>query len=719
MKVPTGFRFAGAHAGLKPVRRDVALVVSDVPAVAAGVFTKNLAAAAPIIDARPRVPSASIRAVILNSGNANAMTGPVGVADVVAVRTAVAGALGIAADEVLAASTGVIGVRLPAGKLAAAVPALVGALTLAPEPAAEAILTTDTRTKLAYRTLPLGGKEVTISAIAKGSGMIAPQLATMIAIVTTDAAIAPALLDQALRAAIEPSFHCLVVDGDMSTNDTVIALANGLAQNPPIEAPGPDLAAFTAALTSLCTELARDIASDGEGATRLLEVSVTGAPSDEIARDLARSIAASSLVKAAIFGADPNWGRVLATVGARAGSQGFAVDPHRATVAIQGVPVFAREPVLTDAPALRAKMRAPEVRIEVGLDPAGQAEPDPLHPGAGAGRATAWGCDLGYDYVKLNADYTSLIVQTADGGLAKDDRLTNYSPSFKRKLIVEALSYISKFSGTRCVIKLGGSAIGKPALEQAFCDDIKLLRSVGLKPIVVHGGGPEITRTLEKLGHPVPQFVDGVRVTSPHDLKVVDMVLGSINSHLVTVLNLDGGHALGISGKDGALLRARKHAPVGGHDVGLVGEITSVNAAVIEMLLGQGYVPVISPIALGEDGQSYNVSADAAAAKIAIALAAQKLIYLTDAAGILEHGELVTDLTIADLDKKLAAADGKARVRMESIIEALHAGVGRVHVIDGRTPHSVLAELFTDRGVGTLITRQNGAAAPAASGRAE
>src|SRR5688500_11581772 len=496
--------------------------------------------------------------------------------------------------------------------------------------------------------------------------MIAPQLATMIAVITTDAAITPQMLDHALRVAIEPTFHCLVVDGDMSTNDTVIVLANGLAQNPPIKDPGADLDAFIAALTSLCTELARDIASDGEGATRMLEVAVSGAPSDEIARDLARSIAASNLVKAAIFGADPNWGRVLATVGARGGSQGYAVDPHAATVAIQGVPVFAKgEPALTDAPALRAKMRAPEVRVEVGL-------------AAGTGAATAWGCDLGYDYVKLNADYTSLIVQTPDGGLAKDDRLTNYSPSFKRKLIVEALSYISRFSGTRCVIKWGGSATAKPALEQAFCDDIKLLRSVGLQPIVVHGGGPEITRTLEKLGHPTPEFVDGVRVTSAHDLKVVDMVLGSINSHLVSLLNLDGGHALGISGKDGALLRARKHGLVGGRDPGLVGEITSVNAAVIEMLLGQGYVPVISPIALGDGGQSYNVSADAAAAKIAIALKAQKLIYLTDAAGILEHGELVTDLTIADLQRKLPSETGKANVRLQSMIEALQSGVGRV-----------------------------------------
>jgi acetylglutamate kinase len=691
MKSPIGFRFAGAHAGLKPTRRDVALVISEVPATIAGCFTENLAAAAPILDARPRLPATNARAIVINSGNANALTGDAGVNDVVTIRTAFAAALGVTADQVFTAATGMIGVRLPAQKITAAAPALVAALTVAPEPAAEAILTTDTRTKLASRSFDIGGREVTISAIAKGSGMIAPQLATMIAIVTTDAVIAPALLDQSLRAAIEPSFHCLVIDGDMSTNDSIYVMANGMAKNPAIEAGSAELATFTAALTSICTELARDIASDGEGATRLIEVHVAGAPDAAIARDLARSIAASSLVKAAVFGADPNWGRVLATVGARAGSQRFPVDPRTARVSIQGVPVYAGEPVLTDPPALRAKMRAPEVKVEVIL-------------AGGSASATAWGCDLGYDYVKLNADYTSLIVQTADGGLAKDDRLTNYSPSFKRKLIVEALSYISRFSGTRCVIKLGGGAIAKPALEQAFCDDIKLLRSVGLQPIVIHGGTAEITRTLEQMGHPPAEFVDGVRVTSPSDLKVVDMVLGSINSHLVTLLNLDGAHALGISGKDGALLRAKKKISPSGRDLGLVGDVTQVNGGVVEMLLGQGYVPVISPIALGDDGQSYNVSADEVAAKIAQTLKAQKLIYLTELPGILEHGELVTDLTIADLERKVPEADGSWRVKLTSMIEALRGGVGRVHVIDGRTPHNLIAELFTDRGVGTLVT---------------
>ena len=640
MDLPAGFRFAGVHAGLKPVRRDVALVASDEPCAAAGAFTRNLAAAAPIVDARGRVPASGIRAVVINSGNANALAGAAGQADVRAIRDAVATALGTAPDAILTASTGVIGARLPVGKIVAAAPALVAALAEAPEPAAEAIMTTDTRIKLASRTLELGGKRVTVSAIGKGSGMIAPQLATTIAVITTDCAITPAMLDRALHAAIEPSFHCLIVDGDMSTNDTVYALANARAGNAPITDPGGDYDAFTAALTSLCIELARDIASDGEGATRLLEVTVSGAPDAAIARDIARSIAGSSLVKAAVFGADPNWGRVLATVGARAGSQRYAVDPHRSTVQIQGVTVFAGgEPTLVDPPALRAKMRAPEVKVEVAL-------------AAGDAAATAWGCDLGYDYVKLNADYTSLIVQNADGQLQKDDRLTNYSPTFKRTLLVEALSYISRFASTRCLVKWGGPALAKPALEQAFCEDIKLLRSVGLKPIVVHAGGRE----------------------------------GA--DHAVSLLNLDGAHAIGISGKDGGLLRANRDGAI------------TVSAGVIEMLLSQGYVPIISPVALGEDGQSVAVDADHAAAELAIASAVPKLIFVADAAGLTEHGELVSELTAAELARNDHL---ESRASKDAISRALAGGVGRVHVIDGRTPHALLAELFTDKGVGTLV----------------
>jgi acetylglutamate kinase len=223
---------------------------------------------------------------------------------------------------------------------------------------------------------------------------------------------------------------------------------------------------------------------------------------------------------------------------------------------------------------------------------------------------------------------------------------------------------------------------------------------------VVHGGGPEITRALDKLGTRT-KFVDGVRVTSSSDLKVVEMVLnGSINSEIVTLLNRRGGHAVGVSGKDGALLKARKAMSEGGRDLGLIGEITQVNKPFLEMLLDQGYVPVISPIGLGDDGQSYNINADAVAAEVAVAVGATKLIFLTDVAGILENGELVPDLTAMDLGKRLegGAISGGMRIKARWILKALQGGVERVHVIDGRTPHSVIAELFTDRGVGTLVT---------------
>jgi acetylglutamate kinase len=675
MKTPLGFSFSGVHAGIKPSRKDVALVYSDAPCAAAACVTVNTARAAPVNDVACRLPAEGIRAVVVNSGNANALTGPAGDEDVTMVKAAAGRALGVAPEAVLTASTGVIGVRLPAPKIVDALPRLFGELSPEPTPAAEAIMTTDTRVKMASRVLELGGKEVTLCALCKGSGMIAPQLATMIAVVVTDAAIRPGPLAAALKSAVAPTFNCLTVDNDMSTNDVVFALANGRAGNAPIADPGIELDQFTAVLTDLCQELAREIAADGEGATKLLEVEVLGAPTPEAGHDLARSIAGSSLVKAALFGADPNWGRILATVGARAGSQGYPLDPSQARVRIQGVTVYDRAPAAYDAGALKPKMRAPEVKVVVELRPAANAE---------GSRSVAWGCDLSYDYVKINADYTSLIVQTPDGGTAKDDRLTHYSPAFKVSLLVEALSYIQRFAGKCCVIRYGGAAMVKESLKRSFCTDINLLRSVGLRPIVVHGGGPDLSRTLKKLGH-----------SSEQDPRLVEMVMtGAINTELVTLLNQDGANAVGVSGKDGGLLRAR----------GSEADI-SVNAKFLEMLLRQHYVPIISPIALGEDGQSHELSADAVAAEVAVATRASKLIYLADEAGILDGGELVSELKAAELESRFGPAlTNGLKAALPSMTRALRGGVEKVHIIDGRTSHSVIAELFTDRGVGTLVT---------------
>jgi len=639
VKAPSGFTFSGLNAGIKPQRKDLALVLSDAPCAAAGCFTVNRAKAAPVLDAEKRLPAAGVRAVIVNSGNANALTGPGGLEDVEAIRQAAAKALSVDGASVLTASTGVIGVRMPVHKVVQALPALADGLRPDPSLAAEAIMTTDTRMKMAGRTVAIQGREVTLTAICKGSGMIAPSLATMIAVVTTDCAIAPEPLQAALRKAMERSFNSITVDNDMSTNDVVFALANGRAGHPPILGPGADYDAFLAALESLCVELAKEIAADGEGATKLFEVEVRGAPSVPVAQDLSRSIAGSSLVKAAIFGADPNWGRILATVGARAGSQGFKdVNPYAASVEIQGVRVYDGAPVPHDTGVLKARMREPQVRALVTLR-------------GGEAAATAWGCDLSYDYVKINADYTSLIVQTPSGGVAKDDRLSNYTPAFKVSLLVEALSYIARFAGKRCVIRCGAETVAKDSLKHALCEDINLLRSVGLKPVLV--------------------------------LPVKGLPAAALSSDMVALLNRSGSHAVGVSAHDGGFLK---------------GDPPSVHKEFLELLLKQDYLPVISAEGMDED--------DVAAA-VAGAAEAAKLIFLNGVPGYVEGEELVSELSSVELVAWLAAGrvpealQGKAR----ATLAAISAGVEAVHLLDGRTPHGVIAELFTDRGVGSLVKR--------------
>ena len=696
MRIPKGFRYSGVSCGIKPQRRDLALVVSDHPAAAAGLFTVNRAAAAPVLDARERVPAEGIRAVLANSGNANALTGPHGLEDVASLRAAVAQALGLQKRAILTASTGVIGQRLPVQKMVDAIPALVEQLGDHAELAAEAIMTTDTRPKMSSRELLVGGKPATVAAICKGTGMLAPQLATTLCVVATDLAITPRMLQDALARAAKPTIEMVTVDGDMSTNDTLFALANGLAGNPRISEPGHDLEVLEAALVDLFGEMARAMAADGEGATKLMEVVVNGAPSDDAARDVARAVANSPLIKAALFGSDPNWGRILATVGSRAGSQKWPIDPYRARVLLQGTAVYGNgSPLEFDREALKTRMREPRVDVRVEL-------------ADGDASATAWGCDLSYDYVKINADYSSLIVQKADGGVGKDDHVANYSPAFKRTLLVEALKYISAFSGQVAVIKYGGAAMVKDSLKGAFAEDVVLLKRVGLRPVVVHGGAQEVNRTMERLGER-SEFVDGLRVTDANNLPVVEMVLsGKVNQELVSLLNARDAAAVGLSGKDGQLIKARKLVHESGRDLGLWGEVTEVNRDFLRMLLKSSYVPVISPIGLGEDGGGLSINADEVAAAVAVAVGAKKLIYLTDVPGILEsapHGQMIRQISGAELRRRLdaGAITGGMKYKAVAILQALSGGVERVHVLDGRVPHTVIAELFTDSGVGTLV----------------
>jgi acetylglutamate kinase len=319
--------------------------------------------------------------------------------------------------------------------------------------------------------------------------------------------------------------------------------------------------------------------------------------------------------------------------------------------------------------------------------------------------------------VKINADYTSMIVQKPDGMVARDDRVANYSPTFKRTLIVEALKYISAFSGQIAVIKYGGAAMVKDSLKAAFAEDVTLLKRVGLKPVVVHGGALEINKTLARMGER-SEFLDGLRITDQESMPVVEMVLsGKVNQELVALLNARDAGAVGVSGKDGQMLRARKLEHESGRDLGHAGEITEVNREFLRMLLKGNYVPVISPIALGEDGGSLSINADDVAAAVAVALGAKKLIYLTDVPGILESspdGELVRQVTAPDLRRRIETGSltGGMKLKARAILSALEGGVERVHVLDGRQPHTVIAELFTDRGVGTLVTRQPEANGP-------
>lgn len=386
-----GFLAGTAFAQIKrKLKRDIALLYSTVPAAAAGVFTLNKVKAAPVLVTMERVAGGLAQALVVNSGNANACNGEQGMIDALAMGAEAAAALGIPEQFVLVSSTGVIGVKMPMEKVLPGI--REAANSLSPDGgalAAEAIMTTDTCPKEAAVSLKLGGKVVTIGGMAKGSGMIHPNMATMLCFITTDAAVSPACLKKALKYAVDRSFNLITVDGDTSTNDMALLLANGLAGNPEIDEEGPHYAAFRDGLTEVCTSLAVAVARDGEGATKLIEVEVKNAATMEDARLAARAVAGSSLVKAAVFGRDANWGRVLCA----AGYSGAGFDPDRVDI------FLGEEQVAKDGGSLIfSEERAQEilgrdtVKITIDLK-------------IGAHNATAWGCDLSYDYVRINADY--------------------------------------------------------------------------------------------------------------------------------------------------------------------------------------------------------------------------------------------------------------------------------------------------------------------------
>lgn len=390
-----GFRANGVHCGIRKnhSKKDLSLIFSTVPASAAAVYTTNLVKGAPLTVTKKHIANGTAQAVICNSGNANTCNAN-GIEIAEEMSALAASALGISADDMVVASTGVIGQPLSIDPIAAGLPELVAGLSdNGSGTAAEGIMTTDTVRKEVAVEFTLGGKTCRLGGIAKGSGMIHPNMATMLVFLTTDAAISPAMLQKALSGDIANTFNMLSIDGDTSTNDMVTILANGLAGNPEVTEEGEDFTAFMQALNSVTIALCRKIAGDGEGATKLLECKVTGAADLATAKTVAKSVICSSLLKAAMFGADANWGRVLCAIG----YSGADVDVNKVDVAFSspaGTVAVCKDGAGLAFSEEKAKQVLLEKEIEILVE---------LNSGDAA--STAWGCDLTYDYVRINGDY--------------------------------------------------------------------------------------------------------------------------------------------------------------------------------------------------------------------------------------------------------------------------------------------------------------------------
>ena len=392
----TGFSASGVHCGIRKnkTKRDLALIYSSVPASAAAVYTTNLVKGAPLVVTKQHLADGKAQAIICNSGNANTCNAN-GIEIAEQMSSLLGQALHIKPSDVVVASTGVIGQPLDIAPIAAGIPELVKCLGPHSDEAAEGIMTTDTKRKEIAVSFTAGGKVCKIGGICKGSGMIHPNMATMLVFITTDCAISPAMLQKALLTDIANTFNMVSVDGDTSTNDMVTVLSNGLAGNPEITEEDADFTAFMQALNTVTVYLCRCIAGDGEGATKLLECKVSGAPTLEIAKTVAKSVICSSLTKAAMFGADANWGRVLCAIG----YSGAQFDPKDVEVkflsrAGELLVCAGGQGVAFDEALAKRVLSEDEVVIQVTLT-------------SGSATCSCWGCDLTYDYVKINGDYRS------------------------------------------------------------------------------------------------------------------------------------------------------------------------------------------------------------------------------------------------------------------------------------------------------------------------
>ncbi len=388
-----GFLAGATYAGLKTYaadKLDLGLILSETPCTAAGVFTTSTIKSPSVTVTQEHLAQGLVRGLVVNAGIANACVGEQGYKDAQEAASLAAARLGVQSHEVLVCSTGMIGVELPMSLIRSGI-AKIQVARDGGHLLARAMMTTDTRPKEAAVTFEVEGRQAHMGGVAKGSGMIHPNMATMLAFVATDAAVEPRFLQSALKEAADASFNMLTVDGDTSTNDSLVVLANGAAGNRPITASSPDAGAFKDALSQLCVHLTREMARDGEGASRLIVIEVNGARNTQDARRAARTIAASSLVKSAVYGSDPNWGRVLAALG----RSGAAVDENQIDLFVSGVCIMeGGKPIPFHREAVVSLMRGPEVSFRLQLN-------------LGEGQATAWGCDLTEQYVIINSAYTT------------------------------------------------------------------------------------------------------------------------------------------------------------------------------------------------------------------------------------------------------------------------------------------------------------------------
>lgn len=618
--LPGGFSWAAARCGIKQGRPDVGIIVSEPPARAAACFTRN-EVRAPCVDRNAGlVPSASIKAVVVNSGNANALTGALGKQTNDGIAAELASVLKVEASAVLTASTGVIGVPMPGDLVERALPNVVERADGDPSGFATAILTTDSGTKVAHVEVTLPGKTrpIRILGIAKGSGMIHPDMATTLGFVMTDADIDQTLLHELLSSIVDDTFNAITVDGDTSTNDMVIALANGTSG---VTVKGdPEVGAMAHALAAVLDSLAEQVARDGEGATRLLEVEVTGAPDRSTARMIARGICRSSLVKCSVFAGQPDFGRIAMAAGQVAHEQSLPLDAAKLSIYAQGIRLYSPDgPDGVQTNDVVRRLREPTVRWTVDL-------------GQGDHHFVARGCDLSYDYVRINADESTQIEVSAEGTVSRNPMLAAYSPRLKHQLLVEGLTYVRRFTALKMLVYIPPSVGGKDLIDNV-AKDLELCLDAGLRPVVsvpTQAAADLIAARLKEAGH----FTSAV---SPDPNRMSRL--------------LDRGH----------LCVLVKSAP--------------------------------EPSAIVD---------------LAIKIGASKLLMLTNESGLLDAQGHVQRVSPENFAMGLQRGRFEA-THADTLVLAKHAttrGVPALHLLDARVPHAIVGELFTNDGIGTLITRQ-------------